>query len=112
MLYVLLRPEENESLHEGYTDSAAGGTALATGSKVTNYRVALDSEGNELETLVDISKALDKKAGVISSDTIVGATPSAFYAHANDSNDKDDLITTAAESPVDLILTKNDVGFN
>lgn len=108
---TLLRPEENESLHEGYTDSAAGGTALATGSKVTNYRVALDSEGNELETLVDISKALDKKAGVISSDTIVGATPSAFYAHANDRNDKDDLITTAAESPVDLILTKNDVGF-
>ena len=57
----LLRPEENPSLYDGtpspydpsvnlgasgnittYTDSAAGGTALATGRKTTNSRIGMD----------------------------------------------------------------------
>ena len=123
----LIRPEENPSLYDGapspydpnvslgtsgnittYTDSAAGGTALATGKKVTNSSIAKDVDGNNLESLVDIAKGLNKKAGVISSDTLVGATPSSFYAHAGARYDKEDMINSASQSPIDLILTEND----
>ena len=126
----LIRPDENPSLYDGtpspydpsvslgasgnittYTDSAAGGTALATGQKTTNSRIAKDYNGDDIESLVDIAKGLNKKAGVISSDTLCGATPSAFLAHAGDRYQKDEIIKTAAESPADLIFTANDSAF-
>ena len=73
----LIRPEFNKSLYDGtpspygneslgvggnittYTDSAAGGTALATGVKVTNSRIGLDIKGNKLENLVEIAHSLN-----------------------------------------------------
>ena len=93
------KDRENKSLYDGtpspygdsslgvggnittYTDSAAGGTALATGVKVTNSRIGLDIEGNTIENLVEIASSLNKKTGVVTSDEVVGATPSSFLAH-------------------------------
>ena len=37
------------------TDSAAAGTALATGVKTANSYVGVDSEGNELRNLTDVA---------------------------------------------------------
>lgn len=126
----LLRPEENSSLYDGtpspydptvnlgssgnittYTDSAAGGTALSTGQKTTNGRIAMNYNGDNIENLVEIAKGLNKKAGVVSSDTLVGATPATFLAHVGERHLSDDIIMSTAESPVDLILTENDSSF-
>lgn len=121
----LIRPELNASLYDGspspydpnvslgtsgnittYTDSAAGGTALSTGVKVTNSRLGLDVEGNPIENLVEIAKGLNKKAGVVTSDEIVGATPSSFLAHVAERHLSADILNDIAESPVDLVLGK------
>lgn len=121
----LLRPEENPSLYDGtpspydpsvslgasgnittYTDSAAGGTALATGVKVTNSRIGLDINGDPIENLVEMAKGLNKKTGVVSSDTLVGATPSSFLVHVGDRYMEDEIIREGAISSADLILTK------
>lgn len=126
----LLRPEENSSLYDGtpspydpsvnlgssgnittYTDSAAGGTALATGQKTTNGRIAMNYNGDPIENLVEIAKGLNKKAGVVSSDTLVGATPATYLAHVGERHLSDEIIKSTAESPVDLILTENDSSF-
>lgn len=126
----LIKPEENASLYDGtpspydpsvnlgssgsittYTDSAAGGTALATGQKTTNSRIGMDYNGDEIENLVEIAKGLNKKAGVVSSDTLVGATPASFLAHVGERHLSDEIIKSTAESPVDLILTENDSSF-
>ena len=124
----LIRPEENKSLYDGlpspyspsgstvntngvsncYTDSAAGGTALATGFKVTNSRIAIDITGKEITNIREIAASLGKKTGVISSDTIVGATPSSFVAHAESRHLKEEIITDIAKSDVDLYIAEMD----
>ena len=120
----LLRPEENKSLYDGtpnpygegslgvggnittYTDSAAGGTALATGVKVTNSRIGQDVFGNSIENLVEIASSLNKKAGVVTSDEVVGATPASFLAHAGDRHQSEEILNDIAQSNADLVLAK------
>lgn len=121
----LLRPELNKTLYDGtpspydpnvslgangnittYTDSAAGGTALATGVKVTNSRIGMDIEGNPIENLVEIAKDLGKKTGVVSSDEVTGATPSSFFAHVPARYEAEMILEQIATSKADLILAK------
>ena len=121
----LLRPELNKTLYDGtpspydpnvslgssgnittYTDSAAGGTALASGVKVTNSRIGLDIEGNNIENLVEIAKDLGMKTGVVSSDEITGATPSSFFAHVPARYEAAMILDQVATSKADLILAK------
>ena len=122
----LIHPDKNSSLYDGtpspydpsvslgsdgnittYTDSAAGGTALATGQKTTNSRIGMNYRGDKIENIVEIAKSLNKKAGVVSSDELTGATPSAFLAHATSRYEKIQIIDSVLESPVDLVLTQN-----
>ena len=65
------------------TDSAAAGTALATGRKVnTNVvSVALPGDGSEYPTLLEYFKARGKMTGLVTTDEMNGATPAAFGAH-------------------------------
>ena len=121
----LIRPDLNKTLYDGtpspydpnvtlgtsgdlttYTDSAAGGTALATGVKVTNGRIALDIDGKPLENLVEVAKGLNKKTGVITSDEINGATPSSFLVHVPSRHETSDILKGIASSDADLVMGK------
>ena len=62
-------------------DSAAAGTAIATGIKTSNGRIALAPNGDRLETIAEVAQKSGRKVGIISSVTINHATPAAFYAH-------------------------------
>src|SRR5699024_4574909 len=64
------------------TDSAAAGTAMATGTKVENGSLNVDSEGNELKTMSELAHETGRSAGVVSSVQYSHATP-ASYAVAN-----------------------------
>jgi alkaline phosphatase len=63
------------------TDSAASGTALATGYKTTNGRISISASGSE--TLPNILDRIhDRKAvGVVSTGSMVDATPAVFVSH-------------------------------
>jgi alkaline phosphatase len=65
------------------TDSAASGTAMATGRKVNNgtVSVALPGDGSELETLVELFKEKGKRTGLVTTTHLTNATPAAFGAH-------------------------------
>mgnify|MGYP003294594527 CR=1 FL=1 len=47
------------------TDSAAAGTALATGSKTRNGAIAVNTDNEPLETLHEYAKSKGKKIGII-----------------------------------------------
>ena len=72
-----------------YTDSAAGGTALACGIRVWINSVArfafhpftIDDTSVPI-SLTELAKNNGKSAGVVTTDKTSGATPSAFSAHA------------------------------
>jgi len=76
------------------TDSAASGTALATGHKVNNgvISVELPGSGAELTTALEMFKAQGKRTGLVTLGTpITDATPAAFGAHNTSRNNQSDI---------------------
>ena len=67
--------------YTGTTDSAAAGTALATGYKTENKHIGMDRDDNELKSLTELAGELGMGSAVMSTETNTGATPSAFSAH-------------------------------
>jgi alkaline phosphatase len=97
------------------TDSAAGMTAIVTGRK-TNNGVLSQSEaavrgkqdGATLKTILEYAEERGLSTGVISNDSMAGATPAACYAHANNRSDTAGIIAQlgkpASGNGVDLVL--------
>ena len=81
----------------GVTDSAAGGTALATGYKTKNRYVGKDSSLNDIQSLTELAGSLGKATAVMSTEAQTGATPSAFSAHVEDRDYKSDISASQAE---------------
>lgn len=70
----------------GVTDSAAAATAMATGHKVDNGVISLQTpgDGSELPTVVELQQARGKSTGLVTTATrLTDATPAAFAAHAS-----------------------------
>ncbi len=79
------------------TDSAAGGTALATGVRTSNgaLGVYMTDKNNQIShpmNLTELAISMGKLAGVITTDSTAGATPSSFSVHVAD-RDYEDQIT-------------------
>ncbi len=74
----------NYSASNLVTDSAAAGTALASGKKTGNAHIGVDMEGNELRTLADVASEQGYKVGLVTNVGINHATPSCFYGHTSD----------------------------
>lgn len=70
------------------TDSAAAGTALATGKKTNCGVVGMDpAKAENYTSLSEIAHKAGMKVGIISSVCIDHATPASFYAHQPTRND-------------------------
>lgn len=85
------------SANNAVTDSAAGGTALATGVRTSNgalgvYMTDLNNQVSHPMNLSELAISQGKLAGVITTDSTAGATPSSFSAHVAD-RDYEDQIT-------------------
>lgn len=63
------------------TDSAAAGTAIASGVKTTNAGVGVDGQNKPVKTIAEMARDAGYKVGIVSSVSIDHATPAAFYAH-------------------------------
>ncbi len=70
------------SATNGVTDSAAGGTALATGKKTKNGTLGLlEDQKTPVATIAERAKKSGKAVGVMTSVSVDHATPASFYAH-------------------------------
>lgn len=70
------------SASSGITDSAAGGTALATGNKTNNGTLGLKSDQETpVYSLAKMAKDNNLAVGLATTVSIDHATPAAFYAH-------------------------------
>lgn len=85
------------------TDSAAGGSALATGKPHDNRAVSADEEGNPIPSLSDYFKDKGKSVGVVSLGNITDATPAAFYGHTTERDSSDMITRCLIGSRVDLL---------
>lgn len=86
------------------TDSAAGATAFSTGEKTNNRALGVDTEGKPLRNLPDILDEYGFSSGIITTDQMAGATPSAFYAHHSERDDSDQIAAYLPKSKLDLFI--------
>ncbi|MEG1980246.1 MAG: alkaline phosphatase [Victivallaceae bacterium] len=63
------------------TDSAASGTAIATGHKTYSGAIGVDVNKKPLESVAYLAQKKGKKVGIITTTSINHATPAAFYAN-------------------------------
>lgn len=63
------------------TDSAAGGTAIACGTKTNNGAIGVDTEGNPVKSILEYAAENSLSTGVVASCAITHATPASFVAH-------------------------------
>jgi alkaline phosphatase len=73
------------------TDSSAGMTAIVTGQKTRNGVVAQSAtarrkvrDGEPLKTILEYAEEHGLSTGIITNDSVTGATPASLYAKAND----------------------------
>ena len=69
------------SYDNGITDSAAGGTALATGVKTRNSMIGMGPDSLNVESLLHMAARNGKSTGVMSTSALTHATPASFVAN-------------------------------
>lgn len=100
-----------ESTDNYHTDSAAGGSALATGVKTRNRYIGVDATGSPVSNIPDQIAKTGMVSGVISNDRITAATPSAFYAHVRERNHTDSIAKQLLDSKLSLMVGGEDKVF-
>lgn len=70
-----------KSANKVVTDSAAAATAIACGEKTDNGMLGMRPDGTRLESVAAVAKKAGRKVGIVTTVTIVHATPAGFYAH-------------------------------
>lgn len=83
------------SANDPVTDSAAAGTALATGFKVDNgvISMAYPGDNSELYTLLEYFKDRGKSMGLVTTTYMTHATPAAFGAHEPSRDNLPEIVT-------------------
>ncbi|MBR5212489.1 MAG: alkaline phosphatase [Bacteroidales bacterium] len=95
---------ETCSANNYVTDSAAGGTALATGTRTNNGFVGADPEGNQLTSVLRKAQEMGKKTGIVVNTTLTEATPASFYAGVTSRKMVFDIAKQFTESNVDVAI--------
>lgn len=95
---------ETSSANDYVTDSAAGGTALATGTRTNNSFVGVDPEGNQLTSILRKAQTMGKKTGIVVNTTLTEATPASFYAGVNSRYKTYEIAKQFTESGVDVAI--------
>ena len=84
--YDLRGQSKTRSLSHSITDSAAGGTALSSGTRIINQTVgvyAFDLFGlfTRPKSISEVAQEKGMKTGIVTTDNTTGATPASFSVH-------------------------------
>lgn len=86
------------------TDSAAAGTALATGSKTYNGYISVDTNKKPLETILEKSQKQGKSVGLVTTTRITHATPAVFASHISDRDAENQIAEQMISKGVNVLL--------
>lgn len=86
------------------TDSAAAGTAIASGVKTYNGAVGMDANKKPVKTLLEVAKEAGKSTGLVTTSQITDATPAAFASHVENRSAQSDIAKQFLEKKVDVLL--------
>lgn len=87
------------------TDSAAAGTAIATGEKTYNGAISVDTDGNPVETILEKATDAGYAAGLVSTTQITHATPASFASHVESRGSQQEIARQyIQEQDLDVVL--------
>ena len=94
------------------TDSAAGATAMACGIKTYNGAIGVDSDGNRVDTILELAEQEGKSTGLVATCRITHATPASFIAHQPSRSMYDDIAMDFLRTDVDLFIGGGRMNFS
>lgn len=86
------------------TDSAAAGTALATGHLTNNGVVGLTPDGKPVKNLMEYAREKGKATGMVVTATLSHATPAAFSSHVKSRYHYDDIALQQAKAGFQVMV--------
>ena len=86
------------------TDSAAAGTAMATGVKTFNNGIGVDKDGVPVKTILEEAEEKNMLTGIVVTSALVNATPAAFMAHQKLRAFSEPIAVEIADSGVDFLV--------
>ena len=86
------------------TDSAASGTALATGIKTSNGRIGTDIKGETLISILEMAQERGMAVGLVTTTQIAHATPASFAAHVSSRDNQIEISSQLLLARVDVLL--------
>jgi alkaline phosphatase len=95
---------ETCSANNYVTDSPAGGTALATGTRTCNGFLGVGPDSVQLTSILKKAQLMGKKTGIVVNTTLTEATPGAFYAGVTSRKDSYTIAKQFTESGVDIAI--------
>ena len=97
-------------LHKSYsgdnlvTDSAAGATAFSAGVKSYNGAIGVDMDTLPVVTILELAEAAGLPTGLVSTSSVVHATPASFIAHNRLRRNYEEIATDFLKTEVDLLI--------
>ena len=96
---------DTHSASNDITDSAAGGTALASDHKTKNGMLGMNPDTLAVKTILETLADQGKETGIVVSCYVTHATPAAFYAKEPKRSHYEDIAVQMAENPyLNLII--------
>jgi alkaline phosphatase len=86
------------------TDSAAAGTALASGKKTKNGVIGLDTEGKPAKSILAIAEEHGLATGMVVVTTVTDATPACFVAHDASRGNAENIARDYLSTGIDLFI--------
>lgn len=92
------------SANDDVTDSAAAGTALATGSKTNNGSIGVSTENKPLKSILKIAEENQLSTGLVVTSEITHATPAAFVACVQNRSQASEIAKQFLNDDVDVFI--------
>lgn len=100
------------SLSDYTTDSGAGATAIATGTKSYNKAISVDSNKIPLKRITDYAKDKGMSTGVVATCELTHATPACFLSHSDHRYNDEIVARNITKSNADIIVAGGAIIFD
>jgi len=86
------------------TDSAAGGTAIACGTKTNNGMIGMAPDSTKLNSIMETAHQNGLATGVVSTSSVTHATPASFVSHNSGRGNYEEIAKDFLNGTLDLFI--------
>ena len=102
--YVVSALQNTSSANSLVTDSAAAGSAWASGQRIDNGRINVTPKGKHLSPIFSQAKKLGKSIGLVTTTRITHATPASFVSSVEDRDNEVSIAKQYLEQEIDVLI--------